>query len=403
MKTKILITGMLLVALLSCRKEEIREVCLKNAESGTVSCPPKPDDLGDGWQVETLCAVGMDPAPILDLVHMIDNLGDHHYEGLLIVKDNYLVYEKYWPGYEFNWDNTSILGPRVNYGPRTRHYLASESKSVTSLVFGIAMDQGLISSVDNKIEPYYSSDYPGLLTGQKKEITIKQLLTMSSGLAWDESTPATSDAYYLFRVSDPIRYILSLALQHPPGTFFHYNSGGTNILGDLVHRTSGINLREFARTNLFGPLQITNWEWKAIRNDHYFASGGLFMTPRDLIKLGQLCLNKGRWGDRQIVSEAWIRESTAARIAPAEMPIGDKYGYQWWMKDFAVDDEIYRSYFAVGWGEQYMYVFKRENLIILFTGSYYYEGPEVPIHYLVNDFILPAVTANCSPVPDTGQ
>jgi len=403
MKTTILVTGMLLAALLSCRKEEIRELCLKNAESGTVSCPPKPVDLGDGWRVETLCAVGMDPAPILDLVNMIDNLDGHHYEGLLIVKDNYLVYEKYWPGYEFNWDNTSILGPRVNYGPRTRHYLASESKSVTSLVFGIAMDQGLISSVDNKIEPYYSSDYPGLLTGQKKEITIKQLLTMSSGLAWDESIPATSDAYYLFRVNDPIRYILSLALQHRPGTFFHYNSGGTNILGDLVHRTSGINLREFARTNLFDPLQITNWEWKAIRNDHYFASGGLFMTPRDLIKLGQLCLNKGKWGDRQIVSEAWIRESTAARIVPAEMPIGDKYGYQWWMKDFAVDDEFYRSYFAVGWGEQYMYVFKKENLIILFTGSYYYEGPEVPIHYLVNDFILPAVTVNCSPVPDTGQ
>ncbi|MFH0761243.1 MAG: serine hydrolase [Bacteroidota bacterium] len=372
--------------------------CLPTIRTPEFLSPP--DDLGDGWNVASFSQVGMDPAPVLELVQLIESRNDHHIEGMLIVKNGYLVFEKYFPGYGFNWNDPGEQGPPVNYGPKTRHYMASESKTITSLLFGIAMDKGLIPSVNEKIGTYYQDDYPDIMQGQKTEITLRHLLTMSSGLAWDESPPGTNDAYNLFRASDPIRYILNLRQEYSPGTHFHYNSGGTNLLGDIIHRSSGMNLREFAREYLFTPLQITDFEWKSIRDDHIFASGGLSLIPRDLAKIGQLCLNQGEWYGRQLISKSWLTESWQSCIIPTEFGIGNGYGYQWWMNDFRNSGKNYQAWFAVGWGEQLMYVFRKEKLVILFFGSYYFHSPEIPIHSLVEDWLLGSLTCKALTVSD---
>jgi CubicO group peptidase (beta-lactamase class C family) len=369
----------------SCDKESDRLPCDLENSTPVFQTPP---ELGDGWKVSGFAEARMSSKPVQDMLDEIESWGDHHIEAVLIVKDNRLVFEKYYPGNDFNWNDISVPGPWVDFGPTTRHFLASESKSVTSLLFGIAMDKGLITDINDRIESYYASAYPNVFQGQKREVTIRQLLTMSSGYSWDEWSSYPNDRDNLFRSPDPIGLLLNLPMQYAPGTTFHYNSGGTNILGDLIHRTSGINLRDFARQNLFAKLGITNWDWKSIRGEDIFASGGLFMTPRDFAKIGQLCLNGGQWNGKQIVSEDWIKESMRSSIIPTEFGLGNGYGYQWWMNDFHLGVSSFQTVFSAGWGEQFMYMFPKENVIILFMGGYYFHSPQHSINQIVEDYLL---------------
>jgi CubicO group peptidase (beta-lactamase class C family) len=213
---------------------------------------------------------------------------------------------------------------------------------------------------------------------------------MSSGLPWNEEHTSTSDIYRLFRENDPIYYLLSQKIEAAPGQKFHYNSGSANLLGEIIRRTTGQNLRQFAVTNLFAPLGINSFDWKAISGEHIFASGGLFLAPRDLAKIGQLCLNKGEWNGTAIVSEKWIEESTRSWIYPTELGIGNGYGFQWWLYDFSVNGKQFHSYFAAGWGEQMMFIVPEENMIVLFFGEYYDHSPQLSVHSLMSQYILKA-------------
>ena len=382
---KLILPGLFLLVFLACSKEEQIQSC--NTDSLTIEIPA-PQDLDDGWKVNSLKRSGMNSRHVQDMIDEIESWPEHHFEGILIVKEGQLIFEKYFPGYDFNWNNINQQGNPVNFGPETRHFLASESKSVTSLLFGIAVDKGLITNLDAKIKSYYETEYPGLLQGEKVDITIRQLLTMSSGLSWDEWSAGANDSYNLFQADDPIRFILNLPLQYTPGTRFHYNSGGTNILGDLIHTTSGITLREFARQNLFSRLGITDWEWKAIRNTDLFASGGLYLRPRDMARIGQLVLNQGVWKGRRIISKDWIKESIQSRIVPTEFGLGTGYGYQWWLNEFHYREQSYPVVFSAGWGEQMMYIFPEEKTLILFFGSYYFHGPRQSVNSLGTFYMI---------------
>ncbi|MBM3301470.1 MAG: serine hydrolase, partial [Deltaproteobacteria bacterium] len=235
---------------------------------------------------------------------------------------------------------------------------------------------------------YFAPDYAGLMRDGRELITIKHLLTMSSGLPWNENVPGTDDVISIFTVADPIYYILNRPLETSPGQRFHYNSGGTNLLGEIIRRTTGENLRQFAVTHLFSPLGISNYEWKAIRGEIMFASGGLFLTPRDMAKIGQLCLNDGVWNGRTVVSKQWLEESTRSWIFPTEFGLGNGYGYQWWLNDFSVGGRVYHTYFAAGWGEQLMFVIPQEKMVVLFFGEYYTTGPRRSIQALMSDYVL---------------
>ena len=352
---------------------------------------PLPALLNDGWEVGRLHDVGLDSVPIINMLKEIERWDIHRFNGILIVKDGKLVFEKYYPGHVFDFNIPGLTATPMQYDATTRHYLASQSKSVTSLLFGIAMDRGDILNVDDRIETYFAPEYSSNFQNGKELITIKHLLTMSSGLPWNENPPATGDMYQLFTARDPIQYILTQSLESTPGQRFHYNSGSTNLLGEIVRRRSAQNLLQFARANLFTPLGISNIDLKIIRGETYFASGGFFLTPRDMAKIGQLCLNGGVWNGRTIVSKQWLEESTRSWIYPTEFGMGNGYGYQWWMNEFTAGGKQYHAYFAAGWGEQLMFVFPTEKMIVLFFGEYYTTGPRRSVHSLMADYILASV------------
>lgn len=216
---------------------------------------------------------------------------------------------------------------------------------------------------------------------------------MSSGLAWDESTsyedPA-NDVKGMFDSDDPLAYVLSRPLMYSPGTQFLYNSGGTNVLGAVIEKYTGMSLLDFGIEYLFDPLNIEGVEWQRISPDYYFASGGISLRPRDLAKIGYLFLNNGFWGEDQIISPEWISESVQEHIITQgrTIPMAYGYGYQWWLEDFQSNDHTYSSFFAAGWGDQYMFIFPQEEMIIVFNGGNYLKSGSISPFSLVPNFIL---------------
>jgi len=236
-----------------------------------------------------------------------------------------------------------------------QHDVRSISKSVVSLLFGIALDRKLIASVDDPVFRYFP-DYAALRTPEKDNIHLRHLLTMTSGLAWDErraySDPENSERK-LIRSIEPYRFVLEQSVWRKPGEEWNYNGGGTQLLAGVLQRTTGKSLADFAKEALFEPLGITQFEWLNMpASGEVAAASGLRLRPRDLAKIGQLVLNNGTWNGRRIISEAWIRESTQGRIAHFDAVDSLRYGYQWWGDEEKVGDRQISWIAAQGLGGQ---------------------------------------------------
>ena len=351
-----------------------------------------PEQTADGWTTNSLESVNMNPEIIGTMMQYIVN-GNHKIHSILIVKDGQLVFEEYFEGYLYSGNPPGSDGAYIMYTRETDHYLASVSKTVTSVIVGTAIKEGFVENIEDKVV-HYLPDYDDILTGDKMDITLKHLLTMSSGLTWDENSYSYEDprnnVVQLFLSDDPIEYILSLPLISSPGSEFLYNSGGTNVIGAIIQECAGMSLLEFGNTFLFDPLNIEGGVWQSLPGGYLFASGGLFLRPRELAKIGYLFLNNGYWGEHQIISEDWIEESVNEHIDTygRTLPLAHAYGYQWWMQDFQVNGQTYASFLAAGWGEQYMYIFPEEAMIVLFNCGYYLTPVSISPYDLTRDYIL---------------
>ncbi len=175
-----------------------------------------------------------------------------------------------------------------------------------------------------------------------------------------------------------------------PGEVFHYNSGVTNVIADIIRLQSDRNLLNFANQYLFDPLGITNYSWQRIRGEYYFASGGLSLRPRDMAKIGQLFLNNGLWEGEQIISSEWIEASMKSYVVP-DMNITSGYGYQWWVESANVGDNVINYCMSAGYGEQYMFVVPALDLIMVFNGGYFSEPITLSPFQLVDNYIVYAL------------
>jgi len=353
-----------------------------------------PELIDDGWETSSLPTVDLDENKLLQMLDYLNGLSDHKVHSIVVVKNNKLVFEEYFEGRKFN---LAQYTGETGFVRDDTHNLCSATKSFTSALIGIAIDQGFIQSVDQKIFDFFP-EHSDLAANDplKQDITIKHLLTMSSGIEWDDETysyyDSRNDMYQLFTVSNPIGYILSKDIIESPGTVFAYRNCNTNVLGEIVHKATGQKLDIFAMHYLFNKLGITEFEWQMISKDMVFCSGDLRLRPRDMAKFGQLFLNKGTWEEQQIISENWVDESVQTRFNMANNWWEDGYGYQWWTKAFNSNSFSYKSYFAAGWGGQYIFVFPAIDMVVVFTGGNYYDS--VPVGDLLNHFILPATVIN---------
>lgn len=361
----------------------------------TVNDPPPPytykipERINDGWTTASLHDVGMSEEKLLELIDLINFKIIKNIDGIILVKDDLLVFEEYFSGYQYDYNASNYLGQAVDYDIDTPHHLASVTKSFTSALIGIAIDKGIIESVDEKVFSFFP-EYSEYNTGEKQNMTIEHLLTMSAGFQWNEHDvdygDTRNDLIQMWRVNDPLEYLVSKPLAHTPGTVFYYNSGCTNLLGQIIYKASGIKPDVFADRYLFDKLRFKSSEWENFPNGVIFTSGDLKIVPRDMAKFGYLYLKEGKWNNEQIVSKDWIDQS----INPS-MNINNtwQYGYKWWLRNFNVSENNFWSFSALGWGGQQITIIPSLNLVIVFTGGNFVTGD--PVNQIITEYILPSV------------
>ena len=321
----------------------------------------------DGW---TVASVNEDK--LIDrgaLCRMADQLaasGTANVHAVLVARGGKLVFERYFSG------SDEIQGRRVRnvtFDADTLHDMKSVSKSVASLVLGIAIDRGLIGSINEPIFSFFP-ELSDLRSPEKERIQLLHVLTMSMGLKWVEATPDNeddNDEARMHRAPDPCRYVLGLAATAPAGQEFFYNTGALTLLSAMIRKATGRTLDEFARATLFEPLGITSVEWIRVKGDTD-AGGGLRLRPRDMAKIGQLVLAGGRWNDRQVVSKAWIDASMTPRM---DSTSGFFYGYLWWLGRSLLNGREVHWAGALGRGGQSIRIVPELDLVVVVTAGYY--------------------------------
>ncbi len=358
-----------------------------------------PENLDDGLDISSLDEVGIDPELIEKGIYNINRGKYGEVHSILIFKDDKLIFEKYFKGYQYKWDGPDHHGEFVRWNSSTLHALQSVTKSITSACIGIAVDKGFIGSVSQSIFDYLP-DHQYLKTDGKDKITIEHLLTMTSGLQWDEwSAPLSSSANdtigIWFSDKDPITFVLERPLVSKPGTSFTYSGGNIHVLSEIISSSAGMNLAEFSAKYLFEPLGIDSFDWwLQFENGLIDGAGGLKITPRDMVKVGTTFLNNGVWNGQQIISGRWVGKSAASYPANAGIKIPGEdlgrvgYSYTWWTKIYSDSNKKINMYWANGWGGQKIMVLPEVNTVIVFTGGNY--TSEVYSFKILEKYILPA-------------
>jgi CubicO group peptidase (beta-lactamase class C family) len=318
----------------------------------------------DGWPISPASSEGLDRAGLVRLDAHI-RAGLPHVRSLLVARHGRLVFEQYYG----------------DASPEKLHNIQSMTKSVSSALVGIALKKGLIKSLDSRAMDYYPEYRSSITDPRIGEITIRHLLTMSSGI--DEMQLSFDKA-----LSDPIADILRQRLLFQPGGGFRYSSPAAHLLGGVLSRATRRSVLDFARTELFHPLGVGRVEWYA--DSKGLQSGGLsgLWRSRDLLKLGELYLRHGAWRGVELISPAYIAESV--RVQNRGEFYGEKaaYGFMWWIASVGGHEAFY----ARGYGGQYLMVIPRADLVVLCTSDW--KQPEYPQHFaLVEDFIMPAIVS----------
>ncbi len=342
-----------------------------------------PEETGDGWVTGDAVDEGISVGVLEEMVDRIRQGRYVNIHGVLLVKNGKLVFEEYFPG-------RMVSGAPKTYRRETRHEQHSVTKSVTSLLAGIAVDRGLIS-LDMPLHTFFP-DHPAFEDERKRRILLRHVLSMTAGLAWDEHTywytDPRNDHVAMNQSRDPIEFVLDLEAVYEPGKVFTYNSGLPILFGELLRRVSGVWAHEFADEHLFGRLGFEPWYWWRYGDGTVQLGGGLSITPRDMAKLGQLVLDDGLWLGDRVISEEWIEESTALQTN-TDGPTWT-YGYYWWRRGFSAPWGDQESVHAWGRGGQYIFLFEELDLVAVFTGGNDDDRANQPFE-MVERHVLPAI------------
>ena len=312
--------------------------------------------------------VGMDSSA---LVEMFDFVRRHEVpvHSVQIVRRGRLVLEAYFHPFSAAW----------------RHDVASVTKSITSTLIGLAIDQGVLSGVKAPLTNLFPARPMARLDTRKQRITLENLLTMRAG--WDCGfEPKEARLYEMRQSADWIQFMLDLPMLAEPGERFAYCSGNCHLLSALLSRAADTNALAFAQQHLFAPLDIRDVDWPADAHGHNYGWGDLQLRPLDMAKIGQLFLQKGKWRGRQVLPESWIDSATQAHVGRTVND--DHYGYLWWVKG----NKYAGAFEAVGRGGQRIIVWPAKDLVLVFTGGGFEPGDlaKFVVKSLRSDQPLPA-------------
>jgi CubicO group peptidase (beta-lactamase class C family) len=322
----------------------------------------RPIDINDGLTVSSFEEHNLDKS-VFDTINMdICNGKYGNIHSLLVIVDNDLVIEQYYNG----WKRDRV------------HFLASNTKSVTSFLIGKAIEHGNIKNVNQKALSFFPEYAAREKDSLKQQISIKNLLTMTAGLKWDDETH--------LNILQQSNNRLDLALTQPmdtiPGTKYAYISLNSIILSEIIKKTTGQDIAKFAEKNLFEPLGIKEYEWSS-RNGIYDSYGGLKLKPRDIAKFGLLHLNNGKWKDKTIISQKWIEETFSPYI---EIKDSLNSCFQWQM---AKTNLGFNVWFIPGNGGQIINIVPALNMVVVVNADNRGRSLEdrTPLIYLLQNII----------------
>ena len=271
--------------------------------------------------------------------------------------------------------NARLTGPYNYYDPAWHpyyrgtdlHTMQSVSKTVTSVIIGIARTRGdFKAGVDTPVLSYFDVKKVKNVDERKRRMTLRDVLTMTSGLDWLEDVPyddPRSDSSLMEATDDWVQYVIDKPMAHDPGTVFNYSSGATELLAYIFRKETGQDIDAYAEAYLFTPLGIKHY-WKRTYLGLVDTEGGLYLNGADLAKIGYLYLNDGLWDGKRLVAHDWIRESLRPAIETGWQ--GLRYGYKWWLQPREDSQDF--IWHAIGLGGQRLMVFPAEQLIVTFTG-----------------------------------
>lgn len=285
--------------------------------------------------------------------------------SLLINHKGKTVFEKYYNGFTKDKLNN----------------LKSVTKSITSILLGIAIDNGLIKNENEKISGLLPEFFNEKFDLRKKEITLKHVLTMSSGFEWNNFGGKLRNGWD--QSSEPTKYLIqNVPMKNDPGKVWNYNSALSHLLSDIIKKYSENNTRAFAEKYLFAPLGIKNIKWQKSEDGNEMGNSELFMTSRDMMKIGVIILNEGNWNGKQIVSKEWVDKSTQ-KYFDGFPQIGG-YGYQWHLRNFG----NYKAVMAVGWGGQLLIIIPELELVVVNTSKWNVAKSTYIIFEVMENFII---------------
>jgi CubicO group peptidase (beta-lactamase class C family) len=262
-------------------------------------------------------------------------------------------------------NDTLVVEYYSRFQKENDYEIHSASKSFTSALMGIAIDRGMIRSVQENVLSYFPEFDTAGIDPRKRSWTLENFLTMRSGIDWDENADHTA----LF--TDNVNWMyttLKLPLKYAPGTQYIYTTPNVNLLSGIITRASGMSTYDFAERYLFTPLKISVRSWLKDPQGVYAGGTGMMFTPRDFARLGQLYLHNGNIDGTQIVSRQWIQQTLIPRNS-ANRPWGDlqsvNYGYLWW-NNYDTRDSLFM---AAGFAGQFVFVIPAKNMIIVTIGD----------------------------------
>ena len=355
--------------------------------AAAVDAQQKP--LAADWPTAKPASVGLDPKAIAALDADI-NAGKYGYiDNVLIIRHGKLVFDRsYKHDYEKIYGEDAKKPSPLNAGdpsgpynyynswwhPYYRragdiHTLQSVSKTITSIVIGVARTRNEFPDLDTPVLNFFDTSKVANIDDRKRKITIRNLLTMSAGFDWNEDLPyqdPKNTGSQMEESPDWVQYTIDRPMAHDPGTVFQYNSGASELLSHIFRVAVGKDVEEYAAEHLFAPLDITNFYWKRIPTGLPDTEGGVYLRPRDLAKLWYLFLKNGIWNGKQIVSPEWIEDSVTPHMTVDQRGSGIKYGLKWWLYPYGKDNSKY-VWAGSGFGGQLPFAFPEYDMVAVVT------------------------------------
>lgn len=308
---------------------------------------------------------GMNPLLLKELHEDIKNKFSHITSSLVLRHGN-IIFEEYYNGATVD----------------SLHQIRSVTKSILSALIGIAIKKGDLQDIEVKVVDLLPEYVIQEMDARINSISIKHLLTMTSGIPYDFMSYMQWVQWIQF--DNPIQGLFTEILESEPGYKFNYNDPGVHMLSAILSKVSGVKASDYACEYIFNELGITNFTWPADSLGNNIGCAELTLRTRDMAKFGQLYLNKGKWKDKQIIPIEWIKQSTTEQTAGGA-PGGDRYGYLWWITEI----ENYSAYYAFGYGGQLIYVIPDLDIVTVITSDL--QGPHLENKTIVGKYIIPSV------------